>query len=187
MIRDRFNREDSGSSLVELVVVVAVLGLVFTAFYSSLFGFLRDTQFSEDLAQAERDTRPVIRQMVIELRQSEAEDTAAGWSTRPVARRELDRVLLGPVSGRWTGTPRVHPCELRQLALRAAAAGPRSSGELGRAELGLRHQRDAQSSSGRCSKGSSRRSGLFSGQRWNDVSKTFTQVNSCDRAAATGL
>ncbi len=81
-------RQGHGFTTIELMVAVAILGLFVGAFYSAWDGFFKDVSFQEKLARAERETRPVIRSLVIELRQalpaSEAANatavTALSWN-----------------------------------------------------------------------------------------------------------
>jgi prepilin-type N-terminal cleavage/methylation domain-containing protein len=74
---------DAGFTVVEMVVVVAILSMLSVAIYATLFGLLDNANFAESLAQAERDARPVMAGAVIELRQ--AEPPAASAEGEPVS------------------------------------------------------------------------------------------------------
>lgn len=175
---------DSGSSLVELVVVVAVLGLVFSAFYTSLFGFLRDAKFSEDLAQVERDTRPVIRQLVIELRQAEPEATVANG--QPVQALDPDSIVFysdrypydGPERHEYSLANCVDSlCDLQLTIHAALASSSAPNWEYDTSETPVLSRTMLE--------GVVETQPMFSGQRWSDVSSSFTTVTSCDRAVGS--
>jgi len=59
-----------GFSSIELSMTIAILGMVIGAFYGAYNGFLRDVAFAESLGNLERETRPVVNGLVIELRQA---------------------------------------------------------------------------------------------------------------------
>jgi len=66
-----------GFSSIELSMTVAILGMVIGAFYGAYNGFLRDVAFAESLGDLERETRPVVNGLVIELRQATPPSSAA--------------------------------------------------------------------------------------------------------------
>ena len=59
---------DEGTSLVEVVVASTVGAIALAAVYSLMWGFTDDVALATDLANAQRDTRPVMQAIVIELR-----------------------------------------------------------------------------------------------------------------------
>ena len=70
-LRRRLGRRgDEGTSLVEVVVASTVGAIALAAVYSLMWGFTDDVSLATDLADAQRDTRPVIQAIVIELRQA---------------------------------------------------------------------------------------------------------------------
>jgi len=58
-------------------MTIAILGMVIGAFYGAYNGFLRDVAFAESLGDLERETRPVVNGLVIELRQATPPSSAA--------------------------------------------------------------------------------------------------------------
>lgn len=73
----RTRRAGGGFSTIELSMTIAILALVIGAFYGAYNGFLRDVAFAERLGDLERETRPVVNALVIELRQATAPNSAA--------------------------------------------------------------------------------------------------------------
>ncbi len=72
-------RGDEGTSLVEVVVASTIGALALATVYSVMWGFTDDVSLATDLADAQRDTRPVMQALVIELRQATpASASAAG-------------------------------------------------------------------------------------------------------------
>ena len=69
MIR-RLRRDDRGMNMPEMVMVIFLLGMFGATFYAVMTGFLRDVFFAEQLGAIERETRPVVDQIVNELRQA---------------------------------------------------------------------------------------------------------------------
>ena len=70
-------RTTGGFTTVELSMTIAILGMVIGAFYGAYNGFLRDVAFAERLGGIERETRPVVNALVIELRQATPPNSAA--------------------------------------------------------------------------------------------------------------
>ncbi len=69
--------KQAGFSVIELSMTVALLGIVIASFYTAYNGFLRDVSFAERLGSIEREARPVLNGLVIELRQATAPNPAA--------------------------------------------------------------------------------------------------------------
>lgn len=69
--------QQGGFSVIELSMTVAILGIVMAAFFVTYNGFLRDVAFAERLGDIERETRPVLNGLAIELRQATAPNPAA--------------------------------------------------------------------------------------------------------------
>ena len=90
-IRSRLGRHgDEGTSLVEVVVASTVGAIALAAVYSLMWGFTDDVSVATDLANAQRDTRPVIQSIVIELRQATpASASAAGDPVETVSNTSI--------------------------------------------------------------------------------------------------
>jgi type II secretory pathway pseudopilin PulG len=98
-------RGEIGMTAIELVVATSVLGLALAAFYTSFYGFFRDVGVQDQLTTAARSTRPVMRSLVIELRQAV---TATDDTNDPVVTEMAwDRITFH--SDRDTRTPNLGP------------------------------------------------------------------------------
>ena len=113
--RDVRRDDDRGTSLVEVIVASAIGALCLAAVYTVMWGFTDDVSVASDLAAAQRDTRPVIQALVIELRQSEPQNASAGGN--PVL--ALDTNAVAFVTDRWAAAGP----ELVTYRLESCAAG----------------------------------------------------------------
>lgn len=94
------DRDDRGTSLVEVVVASTVGAIALAAVYSLMWGFTDDVSVATDLANAQRDTRPVIQNIVIELRQATPGSASAAGD--PV--ETLSSTSMTFHSDRWDAT-----------------------------------------------------------------------------------
>ncbi|MEO1063280.1 MAG: hypothetical protein AAFZ07_17840 [Actinomycetota bacterium] len=119
-------RDDAGTSLVEVVVAATIGALALAAVYSVMWGFTDDVAVATDLANAQRDTRPVMQEIVIELRQAMPASSSAGGDPVEV----LSTTSITFHSDRWdaTGPERITYtlescasglCDLRRTVLSA--------------------------------------------------------------------
>ncbi|MEM9033513.1 MAG: hypothetical protein AAGA99_00210 [Actinomycetota bacterium] len=92
--------EDRGTTLVEVIVASTIGALALAATYTVFWGFTDDVAVATDLASAQRETRPVISAMVIELRQATPPNAAAGGN--PVV--ALSTTSASFVTDRWDAT-----------------------------------------------------------------------------------
>jgi type II secretory pathway pseudopilin PulG len=93
--------DERGFSYLELTVAISVFGLFMAAAYAVLLGFTHDVQRTSALASSVRETRPVMRSLVIELRQAVGPSDAVG--TPPVSNLAWDRITFysdrSPIDG----------------------------------------------------------------------------------------
>ena len=105
-------RSDCGVSITELSVVSLIVGLVMAVVMGLFSGFFGNIQVIYDLEDVERQSRPVIRELVIQARQSIARGDAG--DLHPVA--ELAWDTLSFYSDRLPyddgGAPELHTYEL---------------------------------------------------------------------------
>ncbi|HEC10232.1 MAG TPA: hypothetical protein ENI86_11830 [Acidimicrobiales bacterium] len=92
-LRDRLRpRDENGYTVIELSMTIGILALVLGAFYGAYNGFIRDVGFAEQLGDIEREARPVLNELVIELRQAVPPSTAAHG--RPVEYLSAGRIVF---------------------------------------------------------------------------------------------
>lgn len=70
-------RDDTGTSLVEVVIAATVGTLALAATYAVMWGFIDDVSVANDGLQAARESRPVMQALVIELREATPPNAAA--------------------------------------------------------------------------------------------------------------
>ena len=187
MRRRCVRRDEAGAAgLVELVIGVVILALVSVAFYGSIWGFFRDTGFTEDLAQAGRDTRPLIRTMVIELRQAEVEKTTADGE--PVAYLSPDKLIFFSDRYEADGPERfeyerinctAELCELQVTVHEALVTSvppnwDYDTGQTPFIQLVVGADLDAVAP-------------LFTGVTWDDVGGAWQEIAGCDRDDLDGF
>jgi prepilin-type N-terminal cleavage/methylation domain-containing protein len=71
------HRDQRGLTLTEMTVTVMVMGIALASLSALLLGFFDDVQTQLALSDAEREVRPVIREMVVEVRQAVPPSEAA--------------------------------------------------------------------------------------------------------------
>ncbi|MDH5615849.1 MAG: prepilin-type N-terminal cleavage/methylation domain-containing protein [Acidimicrobiia bacterium] len=106
----RLNGDQQGLTLTEMAVTVMVMGIALAALSSLLLGFFGNVGTQLALSNAERDVRPVIREMVVEIRQAEPPSQAA--TAVPVLEMEWDRLTFHSDRLPLDGVPEKHTYEL---------------------------------------------------------------------------
>lgn len=95
--------QDRGITVVELSLTTLLLTMVLASFYAAFNGFLRDVGFQTRQAEAQQQTRPVLRDLVTRLRQAEPPDTSASEG-QPVGYLRWDTMRfytdLSPLDGK---------------------------------------------------------------------------------------
>lgn len=76
-LRNLLHRDQRGLTLTEMSVTVMVMGIALASLSSLMLGFFGDVQTQLALSDAEREVRPVIREMVVEVRQAVPPSEAA--------------------------------------------------------------------------------------------------------------
>lgn len=88
----RFFSNDRGVTLVELVITVAVVAAVGVIVTGTAMVLFNNTDFQLDLEQVEQETRPVLRELIIALR--EANDPNGAVSDHPVIDLDWDHLTF---------------------------------------------------------------------------------------------
>ena len=83
---------DEGVTVTELMVVSLIMAFTMASVGSIMSGFLRDWHIQSALAAVERDSRPIVRDMLIEIRQSVAPLDSPG--SHPVSEVAWDRLVF---------------------------------------------------------------------------------------------
>ena len=106
----RLHRDERGLTLTELSVTVMVMGIALAALSSLLLGFFGNVETQLALSDAERDVRPVIREMVVEIRQAVPPSEAA--NALPVLEMAWNKLTLYSDRLPLDGVPEKHSYEL---------------------------------------------------------------------------
>lgn len=69
---------DSGISVPELMITTLIIGFVIAIVGGLMSGLLRDWHIQEALANVEEETRPVVREMLVQIRQSSPRGSGNG-------------------------------------------------------------------------------------------------------------
>lgn len=110
---------DDGVTVTELMVVSLIMAFTMASVGGLMSGFLRDWHIQSALAAVERDSRPVVRDMLIEIRQSIAPLDSAG--SHPVSEVAWDRlVFYSDRLGDTYDSPEMHVYELINCTLGGA-------------------------------------------------------------------
>ncbi|NIA25667.1 MAG: hypothetical protein GWP04_08875 [Gammaproteobacteria bacterium] len=83
---------DEGFTVVEMVIAVAITSLTLASVATVASGLLKDVARESAMAQVQRDARPVLDSLVIELRQSSAPTSAP--SSRPIQEIAWNRLVF---------------------------------------------------------------------------------------------
>jgi prepilin-type N-terminal cleavage/methylation domain-containing protein len=104
------HRDQRGLTLTEMSVTVLVMGIALASLAALLMGFFGNVQTQLSLSDAEREVRPVIREMVVEVRQAvpPSEDATAV----PVLEMEWDKLVFYSDRLPLDGIPERHTYEL---------------------------------------------------------------------------
>lgn len=90
-LRRRRVADDTGTTLVEVVVASAVSAIMLSALYVTVWGFSDDVAVASDLADVGFEARPALSTLVIELRQA---SPAQATATNPVVALADDRIIF---------------------------------------------------------------------------------------------
>jgi prepilin-type N-terminal cleavage/methylation domain-containing protein len=104
------DNDQQGLTLTELAVTVMVMGIALAALMSLLMGFFNNVETQLALSDAEREVRPVIRELVIELRQSVPPSEAA--AALPVVEMAWNKITFYSDRLPLDGIPEKHTYEL---------------------------------------------------------------------------
>lgn len=102
--------DDRGLTLTELAVTVMVMGIALASLTSLLTGFFNDVETQLALSDTEREVRPVIREMVVELRQAVPPSEAA--TAVPVLEMAWNKITFYSDRLPLDGIPEKHTYEL---------------------------------------------------------------------------
>ncbi len=83
---------DSGISVPELMISTLIIGFVMAIVGSLMSGVLRDWGVQESLAAVQEESRPVVRDMLIQIRQSTSSLSALG--NNPVSEMSWDTLVF---------------------------------------------------------------------------------------------
>jgi prepilin-type N-terminal cleavage/methylation domain-containing protein len=104
------HRDQRGLTLTEMSVTVMVMGIALAAFSSLLLGFFGNVGTQLALSNAEREVRPVIREMVVEIRQAVPPSEAA--TALPVLEMAWNKLTFYSDRLPLDGVPEKHSYEL---------------------------------------------------------------------------
>lgn len=88
----KLRRSERGVTLVELIITVAVISAVGVIVTGTAMVLFNNTDFQLDLERVEQETRPVLRELIIGLR--EANDPNDTTSVHPVAELDWDHLAF---------------------------------------------------------------------------------------------
>ncbi len=91
-------RDDSGMTLVELLVAMLILGLISTAFYQVLFAGSRGSQTASNVAHVSQEARSGLNRMIRDTREADAILSATPNAYRIQVDYNNDGVLQSPNS-----------------------------------------------------------------------------------------
>ena len=106
----RLHLDQRGLTLTELSVTVMVMGIALASLATLLNGFFGNVQTQLSLSDAEREVRPVIREMVVEVRQAVPPSEAA--TALPVLEMDWDKLVFFSDRLPLDGIPEKHTYEL---------------------------------------------------------------------------
>lgn len=104
------HRDQRGLTLSEMTVTVMVMAIALGAFASLLLGFFDNVGVQLALSDAEREVRPVIREMVVEVRQAVPPSEAA--TAQPVLEMAWNKLVFHSDRLPLDGVPEKHIYEL---------------------------------------------------------------------------
>jgi hypothetical protein len=83
---------DEGITVPELMIATLIIGLVMATVGGLMSGLLRDWHIQEALASVEEETRPVVREMLVQVRQSVQSQT--GSANHPVSEMAWNKLVV---------------------------------------------------------------------------------------------
>jgi prepilin-type N-terminal cleavage/methylation domain-containing protein len=105
-----FKIDQRGLTLTELAVTVMVMGIALASLTSLLMGFFNNVETQLALSDAEREVRPVIRELVVEIRQAVPPSEAA--TALPVLEMDWNKITFYSDRLPLDGVPEKHTYEL---------------------------------------------------------------------------
>lgn len=84
--------EDEGITVTELMIVTVILSFAVLIVGGLMSGLLRDWQIQEAMASVQEETRPVVRELLVQVRQSTQPES--GVDSNPVSEVAWDRLTF---------------------------------------------------------------------------------------------
>ena len=106
LLRDRLHSGDDGISLSELLVVSLVVSITSAIIFGALSTMFSNVGYQFSLGEAEQQTRPVLRELIVRLRQSDKVGTSN--SLHPVGEIDWDTLVFyadSPPTAVWPDRP----------------------------------------------------------------------------------
>lgn len=118
----RLRDEEQGISLSELLIVSLVVGITSAILFGALSSMFTNVGYQFALSETEQETRPVIREMIVRLRQSDK--TGPSNTLHPIGEVDWDTLVFysdSPPSSTWPALPVLD--EYRYELINCAVAG----------------------------------------------------------------